>query len=103
MDPTVIALLEPAVACATMLGVAYGVKCLIWGKGPIRRVRGGAREQVLEQRIAELEERFEQQLSELAVHDAELEERLDFAERVLTQRRFEEPPALHEPRVATAA
>lgn len=98
MDPFIADLLEPAVVFATLLGTAFGVKLLIWGKGPIRKVRGGPDHPALEQRFAELEERLEQ-VSELVVQQseqlAETQERLDFTERVLTQRRLEEPKANH--------
>ena len=94
MDPFIADLLEPAVVFATLLGTAFGVKLLIWGKGPLRRSRGAPEYRALEQRFAELEERLVQ-VSELVVQQseqlAETQERLDFAERVLTQRRLEDP------------
>ena len=105
MDPMLVDLLEPAVVFATLLGTAFGVKLLIWGKGPIRRIRRPADQQGLE-RITELEERLEQWsdlISQQADQVAELEERLDFAERLLTRHRMEEPRALEEPEASTSA
>jgi hypothetical protein len=100
MDPLLIDLLEPAVVFGTLLGVAFGVKLLIWGKGPIRRLKGSGQHPDLERRVAELEERWEQ-WSELTAQQAdqiaEVEERLDFAERLLTRQRAEQPPALDPP------
>ena len=96
MDPYMVDLLEPAVVFATLLGTAFGVKLLIWGKGPIRRVRRGPDHPALEQRLSEVEERLEQ-VSDLLVQQSEqlteTQERLDFTERVLTQRRLEAPRA----------
>jgi len=101
MDPQLVDLLEPAVVFATLLGTAFGVKLLIWGKGPIRRVRHAADQPALEQRIAELESRWEQ-VSELMLHQTdrltETEERLDFAERMLTRQRGDEPGVLEPPK-----
>jgi ABC-type phosphate transport system auxiliary subunit len=100
MDPFMVDLLEPAVVFATLLGTAFGLKLLIWGKGPLRRVRGGPEHQALEQRLTEVEERLEH-VSDLLVQQSEqlteTQERLDFAERVLTQRRLEEPNASESP------
>jgi hypothetical protein len=100
MDPLLIDLLEPAVVFGTLLGVAFGVKLLVWGKGPIKRLRGSAQPQDLERRVAELEERWEQWSELTAQHAdqiADLEERLDFTERMLTRQRAEQPRALDPP------
>ncbi|UCG85274.1 MAG: hypothetical protein JSW71_15225, partial [Gemmatimonadota bacterium] len=90
----------PAVVFATLLGTAFGVKLLIWGKGPIRRPRGTPHQTELERRVVELEERCEQ-WSELTSQQAdliaEIEERLDFAERLLTRQRAEQPRGLEPP------
>lgn len=100
MDPLLIDLLEPAVVFGTLMGVAFGVKFLIWGKGPIKRLKGTASQVELERRVAELEERWEQ-WSELTAQQAdqiaEVEERLDFAERLLTRQRAEQSRALDRP------
>jgi hypothetical protein len=100
MDPLLIDLLEPAVIFGTLLGVAFGVKFLVWGKGPIKRLKGTASQAELERRVAELEERWEQ-WSELTAQQAdqiaEVEERLDFAERLLTRQRAEQSRALDRP------
>jgi uncharacterized coiled-coil protein SlyX len=97
MDPQIADLIEPAVVFATLLGVAFGVKLLVWGKGPLRRVRGVPEHPALEHRVSEMEERLEQ-MSDALMHQseqlAETQERLDFTERVLTQRRLEEPKAV---------
>jgi len=104
MDPVLINLFEPAVVFATLLGTAFGVKLLIWGKGPIKRTRRPADDQALAQRVSELEERWEH-WSDLAAQQAdqiaELEERVDFAERVLTRNSMDEPKALENPEVST--
>jgi hypothetical protein len=100
MDPLLIDLLEPAVVFGTLMGVAFGVKFLIWGKGPIKRLKATASQVELERRVAELEERWEQ-WSELTAQQAdqiaEVEERLDFAERLLTRQRAEQSRALDRP------
>jgi transposase len=97
MDPLLIDLLEPAVVFATMLGAAFGVKLLIWGKGPIKRRRLPPEDPALEQRVADLEERLERS-SELLSYQAnqldDLNERLEFHERVIARQRAEEPKAL---------
>jgi len=102
MDPHLYDLLEPAIVFATLLGTAFGVKLLIWGKGPIRRIRHSADHPALEQRVAELESRWEQ-VSELMLHQTdrltEAEERLDFAERMLTRQRADEPQGLEPPKL----
>jgi len=91
-----------AVVIATLFGTAVGVKLLVWGKRPIRRLRTGTNDQATDERLTELEERV-QQLSEVVIDQSKLLEdcdaRLDFAERVLTQQRGEEPKALDPPAV----
>jgi hypothetical protein len=81
-----------AVVVATLLGGAFGVKLLVWGKGPIRRF-SGTRDPETGERFPEIDERV-QQLAELVSEQSrlleELHERLDFTERVLTQRQLEE-------------
>jgi len=100
MDPLLIDLLEPAVVFATMLGMAFGVKLLIWGKGPIKRRRLLPEDPALEQRIAELEERLERS-SELLSYQAnqldDLNERLEFHERVIARQRAEQPKVIDKP------
>jgi len=97
MDPHVFGLVEPAVIFATLLGTALGVKLLIWGKGPIRKVKAPEDRQALEQRMAE----FEDHLLEVAARQedrlTEIEERLDFTERVLTQKQAGSPKAIEPP------
>ncbi len=100
MDPLIFELVEPAAVFAMLLGVAFGVKLLIWGKGPLRQIRRSSGSPALEQRIAELEERSEQWAELMAQQRDLLEEvveRQDFAERMLTQQRMEEPKALEKP------
>jgi hypothetical protein len=103
MDPNIIELFEPVVVFGTLLGVAFGVKILIWGKGPIK----GHRRQAaagLEDRVAELEDRLEQAgllISEQADRVEDLDDRLEFTERVLS--RIDQPPALDKPDIATPA
>jgi hypothetical protein len=104
MDPQLYNLIEPAVVFATLFGVAFGVKLLVWGKGPIKQVRRGAPDPALEQRLVRLEERWEQ-VSELIVDQAqkleEHDERLDFTERMLTRQRSEDVKALAKPEEST--
>lgn len=100
MNPMLFELLEPAVVFATLLGTAFGVKLLIWGKGPIRRVRRGEESAALAERIAELEERLEQSNEMVANQAALLDdviERVDFAERMLTRQRNEQPKRIEGP------
>lgn len=89
-----------AVVIATLLGTAFGVKLLVWGKGPIRRLRGGTDVGASDERLAELEERV-RQLSDLVGDQSraleDYHERLDFAERVLAQRRGDTPEYLGPP------
>ncbi len=98
MDPQLFHLFQPAVVFATLLGVAFGVKLLVWGKGPLKRVRGGSPDSALEERVAELGDRCQQLAELLADQERRLEdhdERLDFAERLLTRQRADEAkPAL---------
>lgn len=100
MDPVLLEFIEPAFVFATLLGTAFGVKLLIWGRGPIKRVRRNEATPALEQRMAELEERLEQS-NEVIAHQAELLddviERVDFAERVLTKQKHETPKGLKSP------
>ena len=100
MDPALYDLIEPAVIFATLLGTAFGVKMLIWGKGPIRRGRPPEGNSALTQRIAELEDHLEQS-NEVIRHQAELLddviERVDFTERMLTRHREEQPKGLGGP------
>ncbi len=97
MDAHLFGLIEPAVVFATLLGTAFGVKMLIWGKGPIRKGKAPEDRQALEQRMAE----FETHLLDVAARQedrlTEIEERLDFTERVLTQRQAETPKAIEPP------
>lgn len=89
-----------AVVMATLIGTALGVKFLVWGKGPIRKLRGGAGDPAADERLAELQDRVER-LSEFVQDQSrlieEFNERLDFTERVLTQQRGEEQRALEPP------
>jgi hypothetical protein len=89
-----------AVVIATLMGTAIGVKFLVWGKGPIRKLRGGAGDPAADERFAELEDRVER-LAELVRDQSrvieDVNERLDFTERVLSQQRGEQPRALEPP------
>ncbi len=103
MGSEIISLLEPVVVIATLFGVACGVKLLVWGRGPIKGNRRSA-DPGLERRVQELEERLAQQ-AEATVQQGDLlvdmEERLDFAERMLTQQRAEPNQALPRRRETT--
>lgn len=105
MDPQIINLIEGPLIISFLVGITYVVKLMFWGKGPVRRVKGSAEPEALEQRIAELEERWEHHLSQVeSLHSGrleELEERVDFTERLLAQRRQEEPPPALHPGVST--
>jgi hypothetical protein len=100
MDPALYNLLEPAVIFATLLGTLFGVKLIIWGKGPMRRLRRAEADPALMERIAELEERLAQS-DEVIAHQAalldEVIERVDFAERMLTRQRNDRPLGLEGP------
>jgi hypothetical protein len=89
-----------AVVIATLLGTAFGVKLLVWGKGPIRRLRTGSTDMMTNGRLDDLEERVHQ-LSELVTDQSQMleeyHERLDFAERLLTRQREEQPKGLEPP------
>jgi len=97
MDPILVDLLEPAVVFATLLGTAFGVKLLIWGKGPIKKVRQPEVTAELSDRVSELEERLEQS-NDVIAHQAELLdeviERVDFSERLLARYKDEPPKGL---------
>lgn len=89
-----------AVVVATLFGTAVGVKLLVWGKGPIRRLRGGTDDPAADERLAELEDRVRHLTTLVGDQSQRLEdygERLDFAERMLTQQRMEGPQALEPP------
>ena len=101
MDPQLFGLIEPIIILTFLSGLALGVKHMIWGKGPLRRVRGGEHDSALEQRVAELEDLLEQRQHELLERHADLEERLEFAERMLTQHRMKELEPPSESRVPT--
>ena len=104
MDPALAELLEPAVVFATLLGTAYCVKLMVWGKGPLKQIRAQGGSADLDQRTVDLEERAEHS-SFLMEHQAakidDLEERLDFAERLLTRENAQRPRALERPEATT--
>ena len=100
MEHALIGLIEPVVVFATLFGVAFGVKFLVWGKGPIRRPRLPADVPELDQRLTDIEERLEQTagvLGQLTDQLADVDERMEFTERVLARRRMNTPPALELP------
>jgi hypothetical protein len=100
MDHALYSLIEPIVIFGTLLGTAFGVKLLIWGKGPIKQIRRPAETPELTQRVADLEDRLEQS-NEVIAHQAELldemVERVDFTERMLTRQRNGQPKGLEGP------
>ena len=100
MDPLFYDLIEPAVIFATLLGTAFGVKLLVWGQGPIKKSRQLEGDESLKQRVAQMEERWSQ-WSELVAQQADqladMEERLDFTERMLTRQKAEEQKILEGP------
>jgi hypothetical protein len=94
MDPILLDYLEGPVILATLVGLTYVVKVMFWGRGPIRRVKGSVQQQALEERLADVEDRWEQLEAHHAGQLADLEGRLDFAERLLAQ---QQTPRLHAP------
>lgn len=76
-----------AVVIATLLGSAFAVKLLVWGSGPIRRIRGSAPASAhlaaLEAQVQELTDTMREQAGQLD----DVQQRLDFAERLLTRGR----------------
>jgi hypothetical protein len=88
VDPEII---EVASIFAILTGVTWMVKLIFLGRGPIRRRPDPAQNEAMEQRIAEVEDRIEQHLA--AMNEShrdqllELEDRLDFAERLLAQQK----------------
>lgn len=100
MDQAVVDLIEPVVVFATLLGMAFGVKLLVWGKGPIRRVRPHPDTPELDQRLTDIEDRLEQTtsiLGQLTDQLADVDERIEFTERMLARRGMDTPPALKPP------
>lgn len=89
-----------AVVVATLLGTAFAVKLLVWGKGPIRRIRGGPDEADSNAQVAELEDHIRELSALVREQSEQLEdyhERLDFAERMLTRQRSDDPRGLEPP------
>ena len=101
MDPMLIHTLEGPIVLGTLVGLAYVVKIMVWGKGPLRRIKGSAQQQALEERLADVEDRWEQLEVHHAGQLADLDERLDFAERLLSQQQMHKLRALGEPEVST--
>lgn len=90
MDPALMNLIEPVVVLATLFGVAFGLKLFVWGKGPFTPLKGGPAGGPLERRVAELEDQLLQLSDALGEQRHRLDdhdERLDFAERMVTRRR----------------
>jgi len=86
-----------AVVLATLIGTAFGIKLLVWGKAPLRRLRSGGGDPDTEERLAELEQRLDQMAEVMRDQSQLLEEvheRMDFTERMLTRQPGEEPKAL---------
>jgi len=88
MDPDAIAVL---IAMFVGTGIIYSLKLMLFGKGPV--FGGGAfGNRELARRMADLEDKNEAMLAELGEYDdqriAEIEERLDFAERMLGRQQF---------------
>ena len=85
-----------AVVIGTLLGSAFGLKLLIWGKTPIQRLREGPDEA----RIAELQDQIDD-LTTLAADQArvldDLQDRMDFTERLLARSEHEPPSAIAPP------
>ena len=101
MDPRLFGLIEPIVILTFLSGLAFGAKLVVFGKGPIRRIKQSDDVQQLEQPIADLEDLLEQQHLQVLDRHTDLEERLEFAERMLTQHRAKELESPREPGVST--
>ncbi len=101
MDPQLFSLLEPIVILSFLGALTFGAKTMIWGKGPLRSAKGAEHHGALEQRVADLEDLLEQQHVEFIDRQADLEERLDFAERMLAQQRQPQLGSPPESRVPT--
>ncbi len=89
-----------AVVIATFIGASFGIKFLIWGKGPIKKLRSGSAGGEAEIRISELEEQVRQlsdQVNDQALTLEDYQERLDFAERVIAQGRNGEARGINPP------
>lgn len=80
--------LEDAAAVVLILGVGLLLAALIWPliKAIARRIEGGSASAEMQAELDGLRERV-RQLEEIAPRMAELEERLDFTERVVAQGR----------------
>lgn len=93
-----------AIVMATLIGTAFGVKVLIWGTKPLRRLGRAADHSADDERIRELEDRLGQ-VAELLVDQRERlddhDERLDFAERLLARGQADEPRPIEPPREST--
>lgn len=93
-----------AIVMATLIGTAFGVKILIWGTKPIRRLGRAAGHSPDDERIGDLEDRLGQ-VAELLVNQRERlddhDERLDFAERLLARRQIDDPRPIEPPREST--
>lgn len=90
-----------AIVVATIVGTAFGVKLLVWGKGPLKGIRAGRGGPVNDARLIELEDRVEQ-LSDTVRDQAEVlaeyQARLDFTERLLERHKGDEAASLAPPR-----
>jgi hypothetical protein len=82
VNPEVI---EIACIFTVLIGATWCVKAIFWGRGPVRRARDSEEVTALEERMAELEDRLSDLSDDHRRHTAELEERLDFTERMLTR------------------
>lgn len=87
--------LNDLAAVVLLLGAGLIVAALIWPliRAFARRIEGGAASAEMRAEIATLRERL-RRLEEMAPRMAELEERLDFAERIVAKSR--EPDRLHQ-------
>ncbi|NIM49186.1 MAG: hypothetical protein GTO22_08000 [Gemmatimonadales bacterium] len=99
MHPDFYQLLELAMGLIVLFGLGMGVKVLVWDRLPSRRFR-----EAMEQRIAELEERYDTLLDLHERHVRQLEdhdERLDFNERLLARGGSGITPPIETPELAT--
>jgi hypothetical protein len=87
--------LEDIAAVVLLLGVGLIIAALIWPliRAVARRIEGGAAGAEMQSELDTLRERV-RQLEDIAPRMADLEERLDFAERIVAK--TQEPDRLHQ-------
>jgi hypothetical protein len=85
------------VVMVTVLGSAFAVKILVWGKGPIKRLPHAPTDNEHLDAIEERVRQLEAMMTDRSLQLDELHERLDFAERILSKGREAEPTGIEPP------